>query len=757
MEWAGEFTVQPLGSIGRFTLTEIRAETIAAYLQDALPFHLPAGFLNVQGEYRLAVEDRVELNITLPTVQARDVALAPLAVESDEPWVVVPQLSVADVSVDVADRSLTIGSVRVGDATVSAWRDADGSVNLNRLFLGPESVASESRQDDAAEATQLTQARVAPWTIGVKTINVERARVNLADKTIQPNAEIVLAPVNVSVSDYSSAANAALTIDSTVGFDGKGDVHVAGKLTLNPIDVDLKVAVNALDLSPAQAYVAQFTDMTLQSGALTGQASVGFQAEPASGKPKLLLASDLEVVNFATKDNALRQDFIKWQSLKLSGVNFQMEPNRLRIARVQARKPYGRVIIADNGTVNVSQILNPPRAATKAEQPRADAQKPPMPIRIDSIVIDDGSANFADYSVVPSFAAEMGALKGAVTGLSSVKDSRAKVNLNGSVDRYAPVSITGELNLLATDKYSDIAMSFRNIELTTFNPYSGKFAGYNITKGKLTTEMQYKVQNRALNATHSIVIDQLEFGDATDSKDAVSLPIKFAVALLKDRDGVIKLDLPVTGNLDDPKFRIGPIIWQVLKNTLEKIVAAPFALIGSLFGGGEELSFVDFPPGSAALTPAETEKLNKLRTGMLERPQLRLDVPLQAAVEIDRAALETAALEQAVTAAGKPNLDRLAVLTTIYTKEFAKPPVFPEATDPNVDVVPARTRLLEEELLTKLAPTAAQLDELARSRGNAIRDVLLANGEVQAERVFLTGREVTTSPTGAVRLELKLE
>jgi len=215
-----------------------------------------------------------------------------------------------------------------------------------------------------------------------------------------------------------------------------------------------------------------------------------------------------------------------------------------------------------------------------------------------------------------------------VSGLSSNPASRAKVKLDGKVDKYAPVDINGEVNLLAAAKYTDIAMSFRNIELTSFNPYSGKFAGYNISKGKLSTELKYKVADRKLDAAHHIVLDNLEFGAKTDSKDAAPIPLKLAVALLKDRNGVIDVNLPVSGTLDDPKFRLGPIIWKAILGLLTKIVTAPFAALGALFGGGEELAFVDFPAGSAVLPPEQVEKLNKLAKALIERPQLKLSVPL---------------------------------------------------------------------------------------------------------------------------------
>src|SRR6202790_1447421 len=198
-----------------------------------------------------------------------------------------------------------------------------------------------------------------------------------------------------------------------------------------------------------------------------------------------------------------------------------------------------------------------------------------MPMVIKKIVLHESQANFADLTVQPNFATGVKSIEGTVLGLSSNPNTRAKVDIHGAVDTLSPVAVTGEVNVLSATLYTDLEMSFRNMELSTFNPYSGKFAGYNITKGKLTTLLHYKVNGRKLDAQHHITVEQLEFGDKTASKDAVSLPIKLAVALLKDRNGVIDLDIPVTGTLDDPSFQLAPIIWKVFVSIIERAVTAP--------------------------------------------------------------------------------------------------------------------------------------------------------------------------------------
>jgi hypothetical protein len=291
--------------------------------------------------------------------------------------------------------------------------------------------------------------------------------------------------------------------------------------------------------------------------------------------------------------------------------------------------------------------------ATSAGAATAQAA-PAMPMSIGVIRVVDGSANYADFWIKPNFAVGIQTLNGTIEGLSSDPKSRAKVRLEGKVDRYAPVSINGELNLLAATVYSDIKMSFKGLELTTVTPYSAHFAGYKIDKGKLSVDLYYKVDQRKLNAEQHFVIDQLQLGEQVDSPEAVHLPLKLAVALLKDRNGVIDLPLPITGSLDDPQFKVGPIIWHAIVNLLEKAVTAPFAALGRLFGGhGEEMKFIDFDPGSATLDAASKEKLDSLGKALQEHTQLQLDVPIVFSQDIDAPILAKQKLDQRLIATVK--------------------------------------------------------------------------------------------------------
>ena len=778
LKWSGQFSVQPLGSAGKFSVADFKAATISAYLQDALPFDLPSGALDVEGEYRVAFANTFGLTIDLPTLKLRDVALAPKGIDGVTPWISLPAVEISRTSVSLADRKFTVERVQADNAKLTVWREPDGQLNLMQLF--GMRAASPAPTPAAATGPAASPAAATPpvWTLGVGTFDIRAAAIDVEDRTTQPAVKLSLTPIALTVSGYSSAPGSTLKVDASLTVGDKGRIAAQGELNLAPMTANFAIDVADFELPPLQPYIAASTAMELTGGQVSTKGTFNFTAESAKGELGIAFSGDVTFANLATRDTASRQDFIKWEALRLIGIDYRKGPGRLAIQRVEAIKPYSRVFITADQNLNVAMILNPARAAkgsagsepapapkdvATATKPPASALPMPMSMRIGSVQITDGSTDFADFSVQPNFAAGMMALTGTVTGLSSDPKSRAQVKLAGNVDRYAPVDITGQVNLLSAAVFTDIALAFRNMELTTFNPYSGKYAGYNISKGKLTTELHYRIDNRELDAQHHIVLDQLEFGAATDSKEAVPLPVRLAVALLKDRNGVIELNLPITGTLDDPQFRVGPIIWQAFVGLLTKIVTAPFALIGSLFGSGEELAYVDFSAGSAVLAADQQDKIAMLAKALGERPQLKLDVPLQTVAAADDAALTKAAFDTALapllTAGDMPPTpqQRLAALAQLYQQQLGMMPDYPMPASPDADNTDAEIAFLEEVLRPRYAATQQQRDSLAHARADAVQAAVLSNTEIMPERVFLTERKSEKSgAANAARMELTL-
>ena len=422
------------------------------------------------------------------------------------------------------------------------------------------------------------------------------------------------------------------------------------------------------------------------------------------------------------------------------------------------------MIIRQYQTLNVAAALKRDSDDTPAPEPQPATPSKPTPVRIKTVTLTGGSALFADYSITPSFATGIVDLDGTISGLSSQPNSRATVQLAGKVDRYAPVDITGEVNLFAAAKYSDIALNFRNMELTTFNPYSGKFAGYNISRASCRPSCA--TRSRIASSTRSITSWSTTWSSARRPIRRTRHRFRSSSRSRCSRTGRASstCSCPSTGSLDDPKFRLGPIIWKAILGLLTKIATAPFAAIGALFGGGEEFAYVDFPVGSAELQANQIEQLNKLASALAERPQLRLDVPVTLLAAEDSKAIAAANLHARVPAlADAPDeaaqRKRLTQLEALYETSMKIAPEYPAETQTESGVDwNARTAWIEARLLEGLQPDPPTLETLARQRAQAVQSAVLANTAVAPERLFITTeRTAALASDGRVRMELKLE
>lgn len=786
LQWSGTVSVRPVGSDGQFVISGVKVATITAYLADAMPVALRGGSADLRGDYRFTAAAGNDLRLNLADFRIRGLQIDPKGgatggAGAATPWISLPDVDIAGSTIAIRQRHIAVGQVTVRNAGIELWREAGGRLNLQRLLPTAASGASGAPQ----------------WTLTLGRLAIQNATMELEDRSVTPVVKLHVGPAALVVQNYSSSGSAPISFQFDTGLAASGQLRGSGSVVLSPLSAVANLDLKRFDLTTLQPYVAQQTDMAVYRGELGAQLQLTYAASPARGKPQLLLTGSLAATNFATRDRLQNADFITGRAVQVSGMRFQHGPDALRIARITARGVFGRVIIGAKGHLNLADVLRPRRAlpttaaSTKAAARTAvvsagsAASASAMPIRVDRVEIRGGSANFTDHTVQPNFSSAILGLRGTITGLSSDPSSRAMVQLKGSVDRYAPVSISGQVNLLSAATFTDLDMSFNNIELTTFNPYSGKFAGYSIAQGKLTTTMHYHVENRRLSATHHIVIDQLKFGPATASKPAVPLPVKLAVALLKDRNGVISIDLPVSGSIDDPNFHLAPIIWKAFVGLVRKIVTAPFAWLGSLLGGGQQLAYVDFAPGSAALAAPQTQKLVQLSKALVQRPQLQLDIPLHTLSVADDAALAHSALQQAVTAAiaagatpaapaaaGKrgrrhrsgassdgntpaaaPASPQLMALAALYRQQFGAQPQYPG--DAVADS--ARSQWLEQQLLPRFVPKRAQRDALARARADAVRAAVLTDHTLSPMRVFLIQRESGGGPVGSVRMQLQLQ
>lgn len=787
--WSGTLEVAPIASKGQFTIKALRVTTLTGLAGPAVPLTVSSGLIGLDGGYDFRLREGVAgLKVDLHALTLSDLALRPRNAAAD--LVVLPRIEIDGTHVDLTQRSVLVDAVQVTGGQIHAWLNPNGTLNLAQLG-GPAEPAVPASAAAATPVASPAPAPTAPaWTVKVPVIDLAGLAVDFADRSLNPAPAFTLAPLDVSVGQFQWPFGPPLAIQVKASLDKSATLSAQAQVTLPDATAKAHVELSGFQLPVLQPYVAHYTGLALLSGGL------GFKGDiERDAKGVLTVAADTDITRLRTVDDELQMDFIKWDRLSVAGIRYQSAPAALSIRSIRAQGPYARVIIDPNRNLNITGALRPagtapPQAApaplaaapalTKSSSTTRSAQLPPpthatsMPLSIGTVVIVNGSANYSDQWIQPHFAIGIQQLNGRIDGLSSNPTSRAKIDLTGSVDRYAPAHIWGETNLLSQTTYTDISMSYRGIELTGVTPYSGHFAGYKIAKGKLTVDLKYHIENRQLTASHHIVVDQLQLGDKVDSPDAVNLPLKLAVSLLKDRNGVIDLDLPVTGSLDDPQFKIGPIIWKVFVNLLEKAVTAPFKLLGSLFGGGDQVNIVEFAPGSAALDATALTRLDSITKALDARPGLELDIPNTYSTQIDTPALAAQQLQnmlrkQAGAAADAAPADpatQFKLLLARYHEELGAKAPLPPATQALAaaskskaaapDYAAANTELTTA-LLQRITVADAQLQNLGTRRAHAVQDALLHGTNIDPARVFLINAAAQPPPGNTVRLELALK
>jgi hypothetical protein len=615
-------------------------------------------------------------------------------------------------------RKLVLRTIELDAPQLRAVRRADGRFNLQDLVLASTSEAPP------AQASPLQR-------LWIHTLAVTAGEAEFVDETQGGKAvPLRLAPLSLTTSALGIDLSQPQALQLETRLNERTKLSVDGKLSPSPLAASLQLGIEDLPLELLQPYALPGAALTIRSGTLTTKGQLVI-ASAGDAAPTVTFEGNVQMDALHTVDNLLQEDLLNFQRLSLEKLRYSSAPATLGIERVIVQEPYARLVISPKKVLNLSAVLQPvpaPPPSLKAPMPAAPAAQDDgeaMVVQIGEVQVHGARLSFADLNIQPNFAAEISALTGSVAPVSSARDARATIKLAGKVGEFSPVSIEGTLQPFAFDRHTRIRMSFSNIALPVFNPYSGVFAGFNIAKGKLDTQLSYDITDRRLKAGHHVRIDQLEWGEASQYKGEATLPVKFATALLRDRHGVIDLNLPVSGSLDDPKFRIGPLVWQILRNILVKAATAPFALLGSLFAGAEEAQYANFAPGSAQLDAATAEQLAALAKGLAERDGLAVDIPLGAIDDLDRPAL----LEQRIRAqlAARAPADEAAAIA------------------------------LAEQLRTTIVVTDADLEQLAQARGDAVQRALLAAGELPPARVFIVRDGKVSAHEGKVQLQLVLK
>ncbi|MFJ4143971.1 DUF748 domain-containing protein [Pseudomonas sp. NPDC089734] len=757
IDWVGRISLVPVTSEGTLKVTDSKMKLWWPYVRDALPLALKDGVLNFSTAYRLDLSKGTELQLSNAAA-----SVAPFALDAPDgrPLVRLQRLEISETSVDLARQLVTVGKIRSNTLETWAAREADGQLDWQKLFAGqPEKPAQKKPEIDAkaAEPAAAPQANAQPsppgkpWQVLLKDVQLRDYRVHLADRVPAEAVALEVGPLNLDLQNFDSLNKSPFTLKLDTGIGKQGNLTAAGDVNLSPINARLKVTTRDIDLRLAQAYISPFIRLEMRSGMLDSDIAVDLKStEPLA----LGVTGKAQVNQLHTLDTLKQRDFLKWQRLELEGLNYQHGDN-LSITRVNLEQPYARFMINDDRTTNIDDLLIPQPAdkQTTAASAKTTGSEKPLGIHIGEVNIQEGSANFADFTLTPNFITAVQQLNGRIGTIDNRQPKPAPVNVEGKVDRYAPVTIKGSLNPFDPMASLDIATSFKRVELTTLTPYSGKFAGFRIRKGRLNLDLHYLITQGKLKAENKVLVEQLQLGEKVDSPDAVDLPIRLAVALLKDTQGRIAIELPVEGDLNNPQFSVMPIVWQTLRNLVLRAAQAPFKLLGGLVtgGGSEDLGNVSFAPGSSELSNEARKALDTLATALKERPALRLEIEGTSAASSDGPLIAQQRLEREYQATYYKIMQRRgdkvpARAALLQVPDDEKGPMLEGIYRARLKQQPPAewADLGKEERLNRMRAAVLKfwsgneilLRELGQERAASIKDYLVDKGKLEDQRVY---------------------
>jgi hypothetical protein len=819
ISWRGHFYLSPLRSEGELKLFNFTLNKYAPLYQDLVKFEIRDGAVALDVKYKLELSatNRVAA-VWDSAVGLRDFRLGAPGQSND--IAALSLLAVTGASMDLQSRVVTVDSIMADGAKIFLNRNKDAAINVVELSK-PAATAANAPGGILLLLRSVTNAvtmllnSTNQWSATLHEVEVTNCAAHVEDHVNSRPATLDLADISLTAKNISNLPGTNLTADLSLRWNTNGSIKVATTAAFYPPTADVQLDLDRLNLGTLDPYLEPKLDLYIL-GSEIGLHGAAHLRTAKDQLPEVTFHGDARLDNFHTVDGKFGEDLLKWDTLQFNGIDANLNPQSVAIKEIFLNGAYARLVIETNKTINLFNALrltntNAPKIADGSRKMGDRAAVPPTPnsqlpspsetnalpqITIGAIVISNTVASFSDRSLSPNVNLTVQDVNGTIAGLSTEQLQHADINLGAKVDGVGPVSITGTINPFSGVQTNTIKVVFKDVELTPVSAYAGKFAGYQIAEGKLNLDLEYEIVGKKLDSKNVITLDQFNFGDAVASPEATHLPVRLAIAILKDRAGKIVLDVPIQGSLDDPKFRISKVVWGTLENILVKVATSPFSLIGAAFGGGgEELGQQDFVLGSARLTGDDTNRLNTLIKALDARPGLNLEITGSVDGAGDREGLQRAALDREIRTRiwqkfrkaeqSTNSVDaiyftpetRAKWVKKIYAEAVAAGKITPQLIAANsnliayaAQVLPRKivfekgaTRLISREktilqkpaanvyqsklvplpdpteavLLATFAVNAGDLDTLAADRAKTVQAYLLQSGKVTAGRLFL--------------------
>ncbi len=659
---------------------------------------------------------------------------------------------------------LQVQSVDLDGLAIYLQRNSEGLTNVQQVIDNWFTSAPPVDQQASDTETGTTEAPA----IQVDRFSLNGAQLSLSDQLPTTPFALLLQDVHFSLDGFNSLSEQPASFNASLAVSSGGKLDLDGTIALMPVlTAQTRVEIDSLSLALLQPYIADSTQLELVEALLSLQAEIRSNAEDS-----LAYQGSLQIDNLDIQYD--QQQLLGWQSLQLPENSFNLDEQRLELSEINLDQAFARIIIDREGGTNISQALtteaNPRNEQTTAdteptEEPEPAEADAPFTLRVGQISIENAAMYFADFSLPLPFATDISNLQGNVSTITNNSSEPASLDLAGQVGEFGLVNIGGDLRPLDPKDLTNIDLIFENIDMIDLSPYLIKFAGRTIASGKLDVDLGYRIAASQLEGSNKVVLRDFTLGESVDSPEAINLPLGLALALLKNSQGVIDIDLPVQGDLDNPEFNYGKVVRSALINLLTNIVSSPFRLLGGLVGSDLPLDQIEFEAGSAEVLAPQREKLINLANALTERPQLALEIPAYYNLSLDTAALRQQSLVQRLTSLLPENTsadspERREVLQGFYLEAFGPDSLealrLQYSSSGELDNLAfanrMQTDLVEVEVLQ---PDA--LDNLARNRAQNIQAAIQAAQSDLAQRLVIANETEDSATESDSRVSLKLD
>jgi hypothetical protein len=660
----------------------------------------------------------------------------------------IKNVSITDIGVDTQKEEAAIGALSIVSPYVYAALNRDGALNWSRYIVAKKTKSKKSA----------SKKKGSTWHTTLNTFKLKNGALRFNNYTLgKKPVTTKLGAIYVTAKGIDSKKRTSLKYRASLRLNRKGKITARGRLQHTPLYHKGSLNVDTVQLNDFNAYVNQDHYIDLKRGELSLKSSIIYA--PSKKKADLHVDGNVDIRDFVL-ENALDESvLLAWNRIEVAPFLFEHNPNKLFVKEVLVDGFYANAIIDQNRTMNFAKLSKHPVTVDEnSTQSDSNETKEPFPMQIVKVQLSQSSANFADYSLPLKFEAYIHDFGGNIYGISSNKNEKTQLELNGVVNKYGSAKLKGAFNAAAVEEYTDINLVFRNINLVNMSPYSGKFIGQKISNGKLFLDLNYDIVKSQMKGENSIIVKKLELGEEVESPDAVDVPLGLAIALLEDSDGVIDLELPVSGDMNNPEFSYGHIVFQAFFNLLTKAVTAPFSLLGSMLGiDGDALEYVEFEPSSSSLLPPEKEKLDKLSKALIKRPKLQLELHGSYNKLRDTTALQHVKLLNIAVAKAKKEGElfkgdaRLELLEDLYEEiigddklDALQEHLEKAFKDDERGYAKAYDAKMIEDLSHAQTVTPEELVALAQQRATMIKEYLIQEKSIQADRIILGEIAVAT-------------